>query len=423
MSDTEDAPKNGQTPEPEESVDLLDLALVLVEERWLIAKIVLASALLGAVLAIAPSAEYRSEAQLAPEGQQTNGNGGLSSIRQLGLDLGGAGGLGSASYPTVLKGRSVRLRTVRDTMQIARLDTSYVLADYLTRPRGFVERSIDFVARYTIGLPRRLLKAFEEDVDARGGASGEAGGAGEGTPSKGGAPAYPTRDEERAIRRLESMMQVSRSTATGFITVSARTGDPKLSSQIVSRLVHHFEDRVGEIRTEKARENLAFIEGQFEEAERELRRAEERLATFVDRNTGLQTAALRTERDRLQRQVSFKEELYRNLQSQLTEARLSLKRSEPVVTTIEEAVPPLYPSGPNRMIYLLGMIVLGGGGAVALVLGRTFIASRMEKSEEARAKVRELRNALIPRRLRNGNDAGRTRPEVDTEGRTEGRKK
>jgi hypothetical protein len=54
------------------------------------------------------------------------------------------------------------------------------------------------------------------------------------------------------------------------------------------------------------------------------------------------------------------------------------------------------------MLYFLASIILGLGVGVAIVFGRTFLANWAEQSEEGRAKVRELRENLIPERWRRG---------------------
>lgn len=394
------SPSQGDVPSADE-VMILDILLVLVRGRWLIAKIVLAFALLGMVIAVIPSAEYSSEAEVAPEGQNTSDLR-VSSLQQLGINVGGSQeGLGPAAYPNLLTGRNVQLRVVRDTLRVAHLDTSYVLADYLTRPKGILEKTVDVVSRYTVGLPRQILEAFEEDPPPR---TLSTSTAEDGETDVGGqeVQVYPTAQEERAMSLLESMYSVSRGSETGFITIRATSKDPHLSSQIVERLIHHFRDRVSAIRTKKAKENLAFIEDQFTQAEQELERAETRLANFLDRNTGLQTAKLETERARLERQVRFKENLYDRLQSQRAQAQVELQRSEPVITVVEDPVPPLSPSGPNRVMYLLAFVALGTMVGIGFVFVRTFLSNQMKHSEDAREKVQELKEALLPRRFWNG---------------------
>jgi uncharacterized protein involved in exopolysaccharide biosynthesis len=150
---------------------------------------------------------------------------------------------------------------------------------------------------------------------------------------------------------------------------------------------------VREIRTEKVRERLQFVKGRFKGAEQELEAAEERLAQFLERNQNPTTATLQFRRDRLQRQVSFKEQLYSELQSQLTQTRLDLQRRQPVVTVVEEPVPPINRSAPKRTLVVMLSAILGG---VLGCVGAFIVAFLRRDDEKDRRKLEEIQTALVP---------------------------
>lgn len=201
--------------------------------------------------------------------------------------------------------------------------------------------------------------------------------------------------------RAVSGLVATTSGTNGIMTVAVTTEDPHLSTGLVESFIQHSSARVRTIRTQKARENLAFIEKQFDEAERELRAAEEELAAFLDQNTNPQTARLRTERQRLERQVSFKSDLYSSLQQQVSQARIDLQRSAPVFTVVEQPVPPQSPSGPNRVMFLFLFVFLGIGVGVGITFLQAFMQNqRLRADGETQAKLEELRSALVPRRLK-----------------------
>ena len=185
------------------------------------------------------------------------------------------------------------------------------------------------------------------------------------------------------------------------MTISVTAGGPRLASSLAKSFLDHFATRVRTIRTEKVRERLQFVEGRFQEAEKELEAAEDRLAQFLERNQNPTTATLQFRRDRLQRQVSFKEQLYSELQSQLTQTRLDLQRQQPVVTIVEEPVPPVNRSAPQRTLIVLLNIVLGGILGVVGAFLRAFV-QRTGEDENERRKIEEVQRALIPERWRKG---------------------
>jgi uncharacterized protein involved in exopolysaccharide biosynthesis len=183
------------------------------------------------------------------------------------------------------------------------------------------------------------------------------------------------------------------------MTISVTAGGPQLASAFAESFLDHFTTRVREIRTEKVRERLGFVEDRFQEAEQELETAEERLAQFLERNQNPTTASLQFRRDRLQRQVSFKEQLYSELQSQLTQTRLDLQRRQPVVTVVEQPVSPIEPSAPNRTLIVLLAFIFGGILGVGCAFVRTAF-ERVEEDDNEREKIAEVRERLIPSRFR-----------------------
>jgi uncharacterized protein involved in exopolysaccharide biosynthesis len=176
------------------------------------------------------------------------------------------------------------------------------------------------------------------------------------------------------------------------MTISVTAGGPQVASSLAESFLDHFTIRVRQIRTEKVRERLEFVEGRFQEAGHELETAEEQLAQFLERNQNPTTASLQFRRDRLRRQVSFKEQLYSELQSQLTQTRLDLQRQQPVVTVVEQPVPPMNRSAPKRTLVVLLSLILGGffgiGGAFVKALLRN-----AEKDKEEYQKLEEIKTS------------------------------
>lgn len=386
--------------EEEDEISLLDMLLVLARNRMLILKTIGVFLVLGLIIAVFSSAEYSSSATLireTTEGASTN-LGGLASLgRGLGLNIGGTTqGLTAEAYPDILKSREVRLAVVRDNYYFRDVGDSLSLTDYFIRKKGFLSKFGGFIKDYTIGLPGKILHTVKgtQDISPVMTFSGE--------------PVYPTEDEEDAMKALSGMLSVSVDQETGLMTVKVTTGDPLLSASLADGFIKHLTDRVRAIRTKKARENLEFIQGRFNQAQEELNQAEEELAAFDDRNQNPSTARLRTERERLSRRVNFKQQLFSDLQTQLTQAEIELQRSEPVITVVEQPVPPLEKSGPNRKLIVILSLFLGGGLGVGLAFVKQFVGN-METDDEESGKLREIKEAFIPERWRNhGSGSGST---------------
>jgi uncharacterized protein involved in exopolysaccharide biosynthesis len=229
---------------------------------------------------------------------------------------------------------------------------SYV--EYVNRPPGLVGT----ILNYSLFLPWTIKKLVDQSTSER-----------KTIPKKRdtGESMVPTEEEQEAMKSIGGKISTSVEEETGLMNISVRASEAQLASSITERFLDHLTSRVREIRTQKVGERLEFVEERFQETEQELQRAEEQLAQFLERNQNPTTATLQFRQDRLQRQVSFKEQLYSELQSQLTQTNLELQKRKPVVTVLERPVPPEEPSSPNRILVVLISIVSG------VVIGVTMI--------------------------------------------------
>ncbi|MEL7170242.1 MAG: Wzz/FepE/Etk N-terminal domain-containing protein [Bacteroidota bacterium] len=359
-------PRPVSADEPRE-VSLLDAVLVVARHRRTVLLVAGLVTLLGVVYAVLQPNQYSASATLVRESDEGFAAGGaISALRSFGFNLGGAEpGLTVEAYPEILATREIRLTLLRDTFAIPSEGATLPLMDYVLRPTPI---------GYVVNAPRRWLRQLRGVPDGQGGGD-----------------AVLTRPQQAALGMLGGMTRVTTNEETGLMTLGMTTRDPYLSAALVERSLGLLADRVRTIRTQKARDNLAFVNERFDQAEREFRGAQSRLAAFDDRNRAIQTASLRAQRDRLQQDLSFKREYYNELRTEVTRAELELQRSEPVITVIEKPVVVLRPSGPSRRLIVLASLVLGIVLGVGLALGREVVGGG---STEDQAKWAEVRRSF-----------------------------
>ena len=318
-------------PGGQKNASVLDLLLVIARNRKLIIATTLVCVGLAIMFALFSSSRYTSSAKVIREVENENAMrnlGGLSLLSGIGLNLGGSGtGLTPDAYPDVLASREVQLAVVRDTFHFRDIDQTLTFTAYANRATWQT-----YLKRFTIGLPGTIMKAIRPPVDRAALDTASA--------------SYPTLEEEAAIKAISTLIGTDIDQDTGLMTIAATTHDPFLSRDITQRFVKHLVTRIEAIRTEKAKRDLGFIKQRYEVARDSLLSTENNLALFNDRNTNPQSARLRTQQARLQRQVTFKSELFSDLQAQLTQAEIDLQRSRPVITLLEKPAPPINPKRP-----------------------------------------------------------------------------
>ena len=376
----------------EDGVTLLDILLILAREKQFIVRTVAVFLVLGLAYSILKSPEYTSQARVLREVQTEGiqglpgGLGGLSALQGLGVNLGGgASGLTPETYPEILTSREVRLAVVRDTFYFQESDRRMTFVEYVTQPQG----PFGQVMKYTLKLPWTLKRQFGDWI----GTSPRVRGDSVGTAL------YPTEDEEEAMERIREMLWWAVDQETGIMTISVTAGEPELAAGLTQSFLGHLRDRVQQIRTEKAKRNLEFVEQRFGEAQEQLREAEKKLAQFTDRNKQINSAQLRTERDRLQRQVTFASDLYSQLQGQKTQAEIELQKSEPVVTVVEKPVPPIERSAPRRTFVVLISFIVGSIVGLFGAFIRWSI-NETRRDVEGRKKINEVRKSITPKYFR-----------------------
>jgi len=267
----------------EEDYSFIDILLVLTRRRKVIGWTVGLSLAIGLTLAIFSPTKYTATAKVIREStsEEVGGLSGLAALRGFGINIGGiSSGLTEENYPEILRSRELLLAVVNSPFYFNYLDTSMSLVDYQTRHPGLPKILIKSLRAVTIDLPGnilRLIQGVDSVAAVPKGVSGIVG---------------LSRDEYESIKFLNSLFSVNVDRTSGMMTISTTTRDPLLSAQIVVTLIHNLRLRVQDLYTEKARENLEFIQARDEDARIDLEKAEGDLARFLDANQDPTTACI-----------------------------------------------------------------------------------------------------------------------------------
>ena len=364
------------------TISLLDILLAVVHNRRLIGVTTTICLTFGLLIAVLSPDEFTASASMIRETRtETSGAfaGELSALRGLGISIGGGSvGLTAETYPYILRSREVSLAIVRSEIYFGDVDDSRTLVDFYSSDQGVLKLILAGIKKVTISLPGTIMGLFRDKASTAG------------VPGKDGTLQFLTQEEEEAIKRLNEMLSVNVDRKSGIMNVSVTTHWPLLSAQITQSLIVHLTERVQELYTQKSSKNLAFIQARFIEVEQKLEQAEEMLASFVDRNQNPQTAKLQIELDRFKRKVTFKTQLYADLQTQLTQAEIELQRSQPVITLLEAPVPPLKKSGPRRKVIVLVSLFLGFFASIGLIFIQAILIEA-NSHVQTRLKLEELK--------------------------------
>ena len=185
-----------------------------------------------------------------------------------------------------------------------------------------------------------------------------------------------SRDEYDSMEALTQRISADVDSKTSVITLSVTMQDPMVSALLADTVAERLKNYVTDYRTNKAREDLKYIEAPNEEAKNDYYAAQQRYADYIDKNHGIVLRSGRTEEERLQNEASLAFNLYNSTAQQLQRAKAKVQEITPVYTVVQPASVPLRPSKPSKILILIGITFLSAVAASAWILfGRNLVAS------------------------------------------------
>ncbi len=401
MLETEEKKKSQPVPPEEKSVpfdvptepskadhageDEIDLG-ELIQQVWMRRRTVLYTTLITFLLGIFVAAfspeEYKSSIVLLPQSDSPSGNVNLGFLRQfgglagLGVGASASGTISTTLYPDITQSTPFLLHMTEEEFYFSTLDTTVSLGQYF----GEIEKPgvLDYAKRYTLGLPgqlislpanlissfknkpRRVLMDTAAQVNPQ--AKDTAG------VHLGSQPITITGKQLSVISELKSRITTNIE-ENGTVKVEVEMPDPMVAATATEMAVKFLTNYVLEFRTEKAQQDLAFVEKQYNEKKERYNAAQQRLARFQDRNTNIFTQSAQIELERLNTENNLAFNLYQSLAQQLEQAKIKVQEETPIFKVLEPIQVPLDISKPNR-----GMIItLSLFAGIFLGLGIIFL--------------------------------------------------
>ena len=321
----------------EGEISLFALGTTLLRHRWRIARWMAVGGFLAALIALFRPALYVASGSFVAQGATDPSRSGLASLAgQFGVTLPqGNQSLSPEVYAKLLKSRVLLLAIARDTFPVQELG----------------------------GRRVPLLDVFEIE---------------------GGSAA---RREERGLRLLDKLVTASVAKPTGVVEFTVSTKWRSVSLAIATELINGVNAYNERTRQGQAAAERKFVEGRLAIAGADLRDAEDRLERFLQTNRNLGgSPELSMQRDRIQRDVSLRQQVFTSLTQAYEEARIREVRDTPVITILEPPAVPTEPASRGRAIrVLLGLILGAFFGALVAFASDTVSRQRKDGDAEANA--------------------------------------
>jgi LPS O-antigen subunit length determinant protein (WzzB/FepE family) len=351
---------NTTKKEQEDAIDIIALLKNLWVARKTILKITLAFTFLGFFVAVFSKNEFTASTTFVPLAQGSSvGGGSLGSLASLaGINIGGGVSSEEISpelYPQIVSSIPFQLALLNTPLTIEGQTAPVSYSDYyenIYRP-GLLST----IKKYTLGLPSvliSLVRSAPEKLEAAAGV-------------KESELIAISIEEYKLIEFLELQISLAVNDKEGFISISVTLPEAIASAQLALRAQQLLQEYALQFKTQKAIEQLTYIEERYAEKEKAFNEIKIALARFQDQNTGINTALGRT---KLQADYDLAFTVYSELAKQLETQLLQVKKDTPLFTVLKPVTIPNEKSAPKRALILVVYLFLGFVLSVGFVLGR-----------------------------------------------------
>src|SRR5690606_399850 len=148
--------------------------------------------------------------------------------------------------------------------------------------------------------------------------------------------------EISAVKKLQERIIVTK--LNKIIELSTEMPDADVSAVMNKKIIDYLINYVTKYKTDKERQNNAFIQNQLMEAENRLKKSQETLASYLDANIGFIRERDKSTVQKLQTELKLATEVYTNLSQQFELSKLELEQSKPILTIFENPKRPISPS-------------------------------------------------------------------------------
>lgn len=171
---------------------------------------------------------------------------------------------------------------------------------------------------------------------------------------------------------------------------------PALAEAVNRRILTLVNEFNLERRRSRAAQERDFLEGRLEQVRAELRGAEDELQRFVATNRGYREAPETSlQFQRLQRQVTFAEQTYSSVTQALDQAQVDAIRNTPVITVVDRPEGTALQTAPEPVTNGLLGLVLGGGLAIAWVLGGELLNGARRSNPREYADLQDVLGEMV----------------------------
>lgn len=367
----------------EQEIDLVELIQKLWHNRWLIVKITIVFMVLGLLVALFSPKVYTASCDVVPQTSDNSKSSQMSSLAKLaGINLSqgeSAPTLSPYVYENILKSTKFKKELMQTEINFEKADRPVSFYEYYTSEEFNKPTVVDYVLKYTIGLPGVIMGAIRGEQPEPDYSSAEGGAKIESL----------TKDEYEVLSLLGESVMLSLDDKKGYVSITVNMPEPLAAAQLAQATLNLLQEYITVFKVEKVQSNMDFVQERYNEVKRDFEDVQARRARYRDANHNTIKNQARIEQERLEAEYQLAMNIYSELAMQLEQAKIKVKETTPILTVINPVTVPYKKSKPQRAMILMAFTFLGAVAGMGCVLVMP-IVGEIVGSERLKGIVKEL---------------------------------
>lgn len=321
-----------------------------------IAKYCIIGAVIGVIVAFSIPKIYKTNVTLAPEASNANSLGsGLSSMASLvGLNkniLGSDDAIFPEIYPDLVSSTDfiISLFPIKVKSIDGKINTTYY--DYIETKQKITWWS------YPMAWVKAIVKKIKKD----------------GKPKEDNNKIDPfrlTRDQFEIAQAIGNNIECDVDKKTSVISITVTDQDPLISATIADSAKARLQYFITNYKTNKARNDLRYMENLFSEAKEDYVKARQKYAEYSDANQELLLQAYKLQSEELENDMQLRYNIYSQVAEQLQLAKSKVQERTPAFTVLQSATVPIKHSNKPKILTMLTYMVLAFAIRIGIIIYR-----------------------------------------------------
>ena len=342
----------------EDQIDIIALLSKIWHRKKTILKTVAIFGVIGVFVALFTPNQYTASSMFTPNySGASSGSSGLKGLASLaGINI-GSESESSKEISPMLYGKILESAVFKKELLEAPLKN---LGTVKTLRAYFIENTttsvLGTVKEYTIGLLSKIIGLFKKEEETI-------------FEPLDGIQSVSEEDFEY-FKVIDDILTIAINDKDGYIEMVGKSENPQIAAQVAKNAELILQNQIIAIKTKSSLELLKYLEEQYTAKKVLLRKAQNELSSFKDRNLNIATSSFSNNQTRLASELQTANAVFDNVVTQLEAVKFQVTKDTPVFSIIKPVVVPNEKSEPKRSLILVVWLFLGAVFSIGFVLAK-----------------------------------------------------